>query len=418
LKHILIIPSEQFVPENNKLEGIFPYHQAVILQEGGYKVGALSIQLALSLPMIVKGLLGKALKKKSGNATDQYGFVSLLKTGLAKWLKPKKFITKEILDGITVYRIDALYHRPPVANKNHISWIKAGLVCLEEYIKFNGRPDLVHAHEAIYAGMLAEKIREKYGIAYIITEHSTIYARGEADESILKRVGQAYGGSAALFAVSDSFASLLNKLFTTDRFRYLPNVLDRQLEETPGNKTNGQEKKFSFLNIALFKPIKDQTTLLKAFKKIREEEANVELLIAGKGDLSKELMNLVKENGLEQDVRFLGLLDREGVIDELGRCDCFVLSSRYETFGVVLIEAMLFGKPVISTSVGVAPTIITDKVGYVVSPGDAEGLALAMKQMLSTHKSYDPGYIRDFAIRNFGRESFLHKMNKIYSEVE
>jgi glycosyltransferase involved in cell wall biosynthesis len=210
----------------------------------------------------------------------------------------------------------------------------------------------------------------------------------------------------------------LNRLFATDRFRYLPNVLDQQLENYRYQPSGNGHHKFTFLHIAGLLAVKDQQTLLKAFKLVADQNPNAELRIGGVGELLDQLKIEIGELGIQNSVKFLGLLDREGVIDELGRCDCFVLSSRYETFGVVLIEAMLFGKPVISTSVGVAPTIITDKVGYVVNPGDAEGLALAMKQMLSTHKSYDPGYIRDFAIRNFGRESFLHKMNKIYSEVE
>ena len=61
--HILLIPSEQFVPDENKLEGIFQYHQASILKEAGYKVGALSVKLSFSIPMIVKGFLYNALSK-------------------------------------------------------------------------------------------------------------------------------------------------------------------------------------------------------------------------------------------------------------------------------------------------------------------------------------------------------------------
>jgi glycosyltransferase involved in cell wall biosynthesis len=416
--HILIIPSEEFMPAHNKLDGIFQYHQASILKQAGYKIGVLSVRLEFSVPMILKGLFFKLLGRKTGNATDLYKKSQLLKLGAGKFFLPKRSVAVEKEAGLTIYRMNGLFFKPPVNNKNHISWVKAGMVCFKEYSKQEGRPDVIHAHNAIYAGMLADKIHEEFGLPYVLTEHSSTYALKAADAETLKLVKKSYDKASGLFAVSESFASLLNRLFSFERFRYLPNVLDQQLENYHYKPSGNGHHKFTFLHIAGLLAVKDQQTLLKAFKLVADQNPNAELRIGGVGELLDQLKIEIAELGIQNSVKFLGLLDREGVIDELGRCDCFVLSSRYETFGVVLIEAMLFGKPVISTSVGVAPTIITDKVGYVVSPGDAEGLALAMKQMLATHKSYDPGYIRDFAIRNFGRESFLHKMNKIYSEVE
>ncbi len=415
--HVLVIPSERFVPEGHPLEGIFPYHQAVILAGAGYKVGALSIDLAFSVPMIVKGLFHKVVGKKSGNATDKFSIGSLIKFGLAKIFSPRSFIKRETLDGVSVYRIEALYRRPPVANKNHYSWIEAGLICFDAYHKEACLPAVVHAHEAIYAGMLAQKIWEKYGIPYIITEHSTFYATGNPDDAILKRVGKAYRKAKGLYAVSGSFASFLNNTFKVDRFQYLPNVLDIQLEDAPLRKQTATNTRFRFLNIALFKPVKDQLTLLKAFKLVVQEHKDVELLIGGSGALEMALKTFVQENGLQNHVRFLGVLSRDEVISELNNCDCFVLSSKYETFGVVIIEALLFGKPVISTAVGVAPDILNGQTGFVAETGNEKALADAMLKMINRRSAYDADYIRKFAVDNFGREAFVKRMNKIYREA-
>lgn len=326
--HILIIPSEGFVPDYNKLEGIFQYHQAVILQEAGYRVGALSVRLRFSVPMFAKGVFFKLLRRKAGNATDDYSLQGLLKFAAGKIFRPKKYITAETLDGIRVYRIDALYRRRPANNKNHVSWIKAGLLCFEEYLKNEGRPDIVHAHDAIYAGMLAERIHAKHGIKYVITEHSSSYALGATDEGILQRVRIAHRNAAGLFAVSEAFAELLNKLFAFDRFRYLPNVLDQQLEKAPYRQTTEAGGDFRFLHIAVFKPVKDQRTLLNAFKRVVERNAGAELFIGGDGELHDELHEQVKALGLENNVRFLGRLNRDEVMDEIKACDCFVLSSK------------------------------------------------------------------------------------------
>lgn len=415
--HILIIPSEQFVPDENKLEGIFQYHQATILKEGGYRVGALSVKLSFSVPMIIKALFYKTTGRKAGNAADNYSVSSLLKLGYTKLFKPHKFVTTEAIDGITVYRVDGLYRRPPGNNKNHLSWITAGMVAFKQYAKKQGKPDLIHAHDAIYAGMLAQKINETFGVPYIITEHSSTYALKTTDDAILQRVKNAHANAVGLFAVSEAFAQLLNKLFSFNRFKYLPNVLDQYLEKKKYEAVLNNHSKFIFLNIAVLKPVKDQHTLIKAFKKVVAENENAELWIGGNGELETELKTFVNDFDLQNKVKFLGLLSRDEVIQQIQNCNCFVLSSKYETFGVVIIEAMLFGKPVIVTRCGVGQNIVTENVGYVVEVGNDEQLAAAMLRMMETHTKYNSDTIRSFTIKNFGREKFLQNMNNIYKEL-
>ncbi|GAA4753368.1 glycosyltransferase [Flavisolibacter ginsenosidimutans] len=415
--HVLIIPSEGFVPDEDKLAGIFQYHQAVILKEAGYRVGALSVRLSFSVPMIAKGIAFKLIGKKAGNATDEKNIPELMRLGFKKFFSPKEYIKTETLDGIKVYRIDGLYRRKPANNKNHLSWIKAGMHCFENYLEKEGRPDIIHAHDAIYAGMLAERIHAKYGIKYLITEHSSSFALGATDAGILRRVRKAHKSAAGLFAVSEAFAQLLNGMFNFQRFCYLPNVLDQYLERTDYKQAKTSNAKFRFLHIAVFKPVKDQQTLIKAFKLVVKQNEDVELLIGGDGELVDELHSLVQKNSLQNHIRFLGRLNRDEVIEQLKACDAFVLSSKYETFGLVIVEAMLFGKPVIATRCGVSQKIVDDKIGYVVEVGDEEALAEAMLKMMKTTERYDADYIRNFTIEHFGKERFLQNLSKIYKEA-
>jgi glycosyltransferase involved in cell wall biosynthesis len=265
--------------------------------------------------------------------------------------------------------------------------------------------------------MLAATISRKYHIPYVITEHSTFYATGSPDQKLLRRVKEAHRYAAALFAVSQPFAEFLNQQFGTNRFCYLPNVIDPLLETASLRDQNEKKGGFRFLNLALFKPVKDQETLLRAFAIIAKKNADVELRIGGKGDLQNKLIKLVEELGVDKRVTFLGELNREAVVDELHNCNCFVLSSKYETFGVVLIEAMLFGKPVISTAVGVAPEIINEKTGFVVNVGDENALAKAMINVTEQASVYEADCIRHFAVSNFGKDAFIERINKIYREV-
>lgn len=415
--HILVIPSEEFLPPHNQLDGIFQYHQAVILKEAGHRVGVLSVKLGFSVPMVFKGLFFKLTGKKSGNATDDYGAVALVKLGLKKFFRPRRFVSREAIDGLTVYRVDGLYFRRPAQHQNHLSWVKAGLLCFGEYLKREGKPDVIHAHNAVYAGMLAQKIHDAYGLPYVITEHSSLYALKEADAATLHRAKKAFDGAAALAAVSEAFAGLLNKQFSFRRFRCLPNVLDQQLERHPYEPSAKKSGNFVFLHVASLIDVKDQATLLKAYKLVAEKAGNTELWIGGSGYLLEELTELARRLGIESSVKFLGRLNREEVIERIQSADCFVLSSKYETFGVVVIEAMLFGKPVVVTRVGVGQSIVTDKTGYVVDVGNADQLSAAMLKMALAHNEYDAAYIRRYAIAHFGKEAFLRQVQKMYDEV-
>jgi len=415
--HILIIPSEQFLPPHNKMDGIFQHHQATILKEDGHRVGVLSVSLNFSVPMVVKGVFFKLLRKKTGNATDGISIGKLLTLGFTKFFSPRKYVSKEVIDGLMVYRVDGLYFRPPVQNQNHISWIKAGMTCFQEYVKQEGRPDIIHAHNAVYAGMLAQKIFETNGIKYIITEHSSIYALEQVNQNTLQLARQAYDKASGLFAVSEAFAAYLNGLHSFQRFRYLPNVLDQKLENYPYRPTKESNGKFVFLHIASFIDVKDQSTLLSAFKKVTSNLPGTELWIGGGGELEEDLKQQVKDLGIQNSVKFMGLLNRDEVIKNIQACDSFVLSSKYETFGVVVIESMLFGKPVIVTRCGVGQSIVNDKIGYVVEVGNADGLADAMLKMTATHSRFDPDYIRNYTINSFGKNAFSEQVNKIYNEV-
>ena len=75
---------------------------------------------------------------------------------------------------------------------------------------------------------------------------------------------------------------------------------------------------------------------------------------------------LVQEKALTEQVTFLGSLTREQVRQEVSEADAFVLSSEYETFGVVVIEALALGKPVIATRCGGPESIVVPSVGYLV----------------------------------------------------
>lgn len=129
---------------------------------------------------------------------------------------------------------------------------------------------------------------------------------------------------------------------------------------------------------------KDSTTLIKAYKILVEKYAIKErLYIIGEGKSRDELENLANSLGLEEQIFFLGL--QVNPYPWIRRSKLFVLSSKFEGFGIVLIEAMSLEKAIVSTNCSTGPTEILDNgnAGVLVPVGDENSMAEAMHRMLT-----------------------------------
>jgi glycosyltransferase involved in cell wall biosynthesis len=136
------------------------------------------------------------------------------------------------------------------------------------------------------------------------------------------------------------------------------------------------------LTIAIHNEKKALDVLLRAVALAREGGFRMTVLLVGGGPLEDELKELARQLGVADQVRFLGFLELEAVRELLNGCTFFVLPSRSEPFGIVLLEAMAVGKAVIATRVGGIPEFVTDGAnGVLVEPDDPQALAEALCRM-------------------------------------
>lgn len=150
-------------------------------------------------------------------------------------------------------------------------------------------------------------------------------------------------------------------------------------------KNKSKEKKdtlVTFLFVGRFVYYKGCKILLEAFRKVK----NARLIMIGSGIMEKELKELAVSYGIVDRVRFTGNVSDKELEKYFADCDVFVLPSivRSEAFGLVQIEAMAYGKPVINTNLpsGVPYVSIHKETGLTVEPEDTEGLAKAMQWMV------------------------------------
>ena len=155
--------------------------------------------------------------------------------------------------------------------------------------------------------------------------------------------------------------------------------------------------------------------LLRAFEMV----SGCELFIAGTGDLADQLKNFASSHGMQQKVHFLGFLPDEELRQAYADCDIFVLPSvaPSEAFGIVQLEAMIYGKPVINTALssGVPYVSINGVTGITVPPSSPKALARAINT-LAADKELRERYGKAAAERvqnNFNEKTILGRLYEL-----
>ncbi len=292
-------------------------------------------------------------------------------------------------------------------------WLKSGEQLFNRYVADFGMPDLVHAHTARYAGILAQRL----GAPYVLTEHSSEYARGILPARDVGDVANAFAHAQARIMVSPQLGQLISEQFGTaiNPWRWIPNIVDSEFK--PGEENKNTEV-FTFLNVGMLNENKGQSDLLRAFAAQFVDHPHVQLHIGGDGPLRASLERLADQVNIREQVRFLGLLTAEQVVAEMQSCDALALSSYVETFGVVLIEAMACGKPVVATACGGPEAIVNTDNGILVKPGDIAALGRALQEMFLQHDRYDPAQIRADCLAQYGEKAVVNKLRTVYHECD
>lgn len=168
-----------------------------------------------------------------------------------------------------------------------------------------------------------------------------------------------------------------------ERLRLVPEPIDlrrweRDREDVPRDTGSSPV----VLAVAHLYPRKSIDVLIRAMALMPSRWRDVTLHVVGTGPEELRLRHLATAAGLQQRVRFLGHVSRAELVAEYRRCTLFCLPSRQEGFGIVYLEAMAAGKPIVACRASAVPEIVDDRSGLLVQPGDAPALAGAICRLL------------------------------------
>lgn len=188
--------------------------------------------------------------------------------------------------------------------------------------------------------------------------------------------------------------------------------------KSTGNLRRNKKSDIVFINVAWFRPQKNHQLLIDAFSEARKRNINIKLYLVGDGPLRAITEKVVKEKKLMRDILFLGL--RNDIPDLLRESDVFISSSKWEGFGLTIVEAMAAGKPVIATAVDGVPEIVIDQVtGILVPTGNVHKMASAILELAENAdlRSHMGKKARTRAFRKFDISGTTEKYQNIYVEL-
>lgn len=312
-----------------------------------------------------------------------------------------------------VYRFH--YRKSPLPHSSFTlfgAWSLLGAV--RQLIRQGYRPDILHIHEYPFA-VPAFLLRRLYGMPVVITEHSSTFLKRSLTGAQSRLARFAFRRADSVLPVSRAMQAAIEAYGMCATFTIVPNVVDTTLFHPAPAQQVGPTKRLLF--VGLLDPLhkKGIPYLLQALAQLPRRDWQLDLV--GDGPTRTEYETLAATLGLSAHVTFHGYQAKPRVAQLMRESQFFVLPSLVETFGVVLIEALASGLPVIATQTAGPSELITKDSGLLVPPGDADALAAAINTMLDQHVHYAPQTLAAYADQHFGYAPVGQRLDRLYRSL-
>jgi glycosyltransferase involved in cell wall biosynthesis len=286
------------------------------------------------------------------------------------------------------------------------------------------RPDVVHSH-MVHANLLARALRLIAPVPALVSTIHNIYEGGR-----LRMAGYRFTNglvdhmTIVSQAAADRFVG--ERIVPARLLTVVPNGVDtasiRAVPAAEGEalrRSLGIEGRLAWLAVGRFEIAKDYPNMLRAFALVRQRRPESVLLLVGRGSLQPETEALVRELGLGDGVRFLGV--REDVPVVMRAADAYVMSSAWEGMPMVLLEAGAAGLPIVATRVGGNHEVVLDgESGFLVPARDHEALGGAMLRLADLPEERRRAMGRrgqEHIERHYGLERVAERWEEIYRDV-
>jgi len=306
-----------------------------------------------------------------------------------------------------------LIHRLPVVRIRTLGMIFFWAAIYRTIKKID--PDLVHAQSLIFAipACISKKMLK---IPYVVWgQGSDVYLHNWFMKLVSKTI---IINADSVIALTKDMKRVLQEIYSRD-IEVVPNGIDiEECQNRPHeHESVSPEKKIIF--VGRLNPVKGVPSLLRAMKIVCEVLPDAKLIIVGDGEEREDLESLADSLGIRDRVDFVGRVPHERIPDYLCKADIFVLPSVSEGFGIVILEAMACGLPIVATRVGGVPDIIEEGVnGFLVESGDFPEMANKILFLLDNPAV--TGQISKnnrIKVQGYAWKNVVDRLERIYQEI-
>ncbi|WP_103029400.1 glycosyltransferase [Salinibacter altiplanensis] len=382
--HVLVVPS-WYPTTEVPLNGIYFAEQARCLQAHGMTVGVVYPEQQ----SLRRATVGALRRKHFQTAwTTDHGVPTLRRYGWNVWWRVPPGLRCRVRSAVRLAR---------------------------RYVDRRGVPDVIHAQSARWAGAAAARMSNALGVPYVLTEHFSGFQRGGVWAWRRPLVDRGLRRASGLAAVSAALKEALatRKDIASGDVAIHPNPVRASFFTRPPEGRPSRPP-FRFVTIARLNSRKNIGGLIEALAQAFEGSNDVVLTVVGDGPQRAALEAQARRLNVADRVDFRGQQRRAGVRAALREAHAFVLPSRHETFGVVLVEAMATGLPVVATRCGGPEDIVTKETGMLVPPAAPTALAQALCTIRTRWGGYDAECIRAHAVDRYGPEPFVRRTQSFY----
>lgn len=375
--NILIYPS-WYPTKENPMAGIFFRDQAIALSKYGHHVSILVIRLISVKDIFKKGFIHYEHTNEGGVGIYTYEIVS---PGLGK------FGLDAIVRSFFLRRVIKRIER-----KDHI--------------------DVIHSHSFRHAGFDISRLTSSLKTKTVVTEHLSSIGNNLLSKREELELKYCVEHVDKFICVSNALKNIvLEHTKTRKDIIVVPNMI---AEEFCYNKNIEKYSTFTFCAAGGFVALKQYDVMIESFCKAFKQSDNVQLIICGDGVERNNIEELITQNGRQHQIKLLGILSHNKVLNQMQKSHVFVHTSRSETFGVVLIEALACGLPVIGTLNGGGNDILVGYGTIGVTVGDVAAISKAMKKIYDTYTTYDLYKISEAALNRFSSIAIAEQLTNIY----
>lgn len=296
--------------------------------------------------------------------------------------------------------------------------IRGSVTRLRRDFKF----DLIHAHFTYPDGVVAAHLGRHYGVPVIITEQNPWGPWMEEYPSVCRRAVWAARQSACHIAISESVRKGIEHYAgKLPQLTVMPDGVEGSVFTIAPNGSRRVANQILF--VGAIRRTKGVDILLNAVRLLADRGRDVKLVLVGEayyGPYRQEelkLKEIARQLHLNDRVQFAGKQPLPALVKYMQESAALILPSRAESLGMVLVEALACGTPVVATRCGGPEDIVSDRVGVLAPPENPEALANGIEHVLDHAADYHPAALRAHALDNFGLEWVGRRLEQIYDRA-